>query len=304
VLAHITGLGLTTTRGLPVSPQTFAQMLRRSLYSGFIETDSWGGVRAASQSEPIVDRATFLRVRALLNNEASTTTAYQRNHPEFPLRVFVRCGCGTPLTGSKAKKVYRYYHCRKGCSGSNVRAEKLEAEFSALLTDLSSPPEFAAAFRVVLRDVWSAKKADARAMATTLKHKIAATAETQQRLLKKFIETDVIPAELFSAENARLNAEKTKAEGELANLDSEELDIEAVARFAEALAVDPSRAWNTANLDQKQRLQKLYFPSGLQFSAGKFGTPATGWFFSQLAANREEKSRLVAHTGFEPVLPP
>jgi hypothetical protein len=132
VLAHVTGLGLTTTRGLPVSPQTFAQMLSRSLYSGFIETDSWGGVRAASQSDPIVDRATFLRVRALLNNDAPTTTAYQRNHPDFPLRVFVWCACGTPLTGSKTKKVYRYYHCRKVAAAPTSGRRKLEAEFSAL----------------------------------------------------------------------------------------------------------------------------------------------------------------------------
>jgi hypothetical protein len=41
----------------------------------------------------------------------------QRNHPDFPLRGFVRCeACGRPLTGSWSKGRnghYAYYHCQR-----------------------------------------------------------------------------------------------------------------------------------------------------------------------------------------------
>jgi predicted transcriptional regulator len=261
-------------------------------------------VRSASQSEAIVDRDTFGRVQALLNKQTPTMAVYQLNRANFPLRKFVRCGCDTVLTGSTAKKTYNYYHCRMGCSGSTIRTEALEREFVALLDRLAVRPNCAAAFSDVLRDLWSQKKAEARAVAAALTQRIAKIDETQQRLLKKFVESDVIPQEMFRQENERLIAEKNQAERELASLQSEELDVDAVLRFGEALIVDPSRAWRSAGIEHKQRLQKLYFPAGLQFSAGKFGTPVTGLFFNHFAAHAAERSRLVAHTGFEPVLPP
>ena len=58
-----------------------------------------------------------------------------------------------------------------------------------------------------------------------------------------------------------------------------------------------------AGLDQRQRLQKLLFPEGLVFDGREFRTPLTCPFFMNLEGTLGEGSELVAHTGFEPVLP-
>ena len=53
-----------------------------------------------------------------------------RNHPDFPLRGFVRCEtCGRPLTGSWSKGRnghYAYYHCQRQCRAVNVTKAALE----------------------------------------------------------------------------------------------------------------------------------------------------------------------------------
>jgi hypothetical protein len=60
----------------------------------------------------------------------------QRNHPDFPLRSFVRCEvCGRPLTGSWSKGRnchYAYYHCQRQCRAVNVSKATLERAFVEL----------------------------------------------------------------------------------------------------------------------------------------------------------------------------
>jgi hypothetical protein len=57
----------------------------------------------------------------------------QRNHPDFPLRGFVRCEiCGRPLTGSWSKGrngPYAFYHCQRQCRAVNVGKAALEGAF-------------------------------------------------------------------------------------------------------------------------------------------------------------------------------
>jgi hypothetical protein len=81
-------------------------------------------VSAKGNFEPLVDEATFYRAQAVLDGRIVVAGPRQRNHPDFPLRGFVRCeACGRPLTGSWSKGRnghYAYYHCQKPCRSVNV----------------------------------------------------------------------------------------------------------------------------------------------------------------------------------------
>jgi hypothetical protein len=52
---------------------------------------------------------------------------------------------------------------------------------------------------------------------------------------------------------------------------SEELDIEAVLDFAEKVSLDAPRLWLEARLDQRQRLQPLLLPGGLEVRERRVG---------------------------------
>ena len=91
-----------------------------------------GSVRAHGNFEPLVTEETFNRVQTALNGKRLSLTPYQRNHPDFPLRQFVRCGhCKRSLTGSKStgrKGIkYAYYHCK--CGEVRLRTVDLERQF-------------------------------------------------------------------------------------------------------------------------------------------------------------------------------
>lgn len=54
----------------------------------------------------------------------------KKQHPEFPLRGFVRCAdCGSPLTASKSRgktgRTYPYYRCWVKTCGAKVQSSPL-----------------------------------------------------------------------------------------------------------------------------------------------------------------------------------
>ena len=118
VIARATEAGLRSRKGLKLSPQSFGQMMRNPIYVGKVESPDYD-VSTKGNFEPLVDEATFYRAQAVLDGRIVVAGPRQRNHPDFPLRGFVRCEtCGRPLTGSWSKGRnghYAYYHCQKPC---------------------------------------------------------------------------------------------------------------------------------------------------------------------------------------------
>ena len=81
------------------------------------------------------------------------------------------------------------------------------------------------------------------------------------------------------------------------------LDVEAVLEFAEHVVLNARRLWEEFPLDLRRRMQKVLFPEGLVWSNEAFRTPVTCLFFRDLERPEIELEKVVARTGFEPVLP-
>ena len=80
----------------------------------------------------------------------------------------------------------------------------------------------------------------------------------------------------------------------------EELDVAGVLDFAEHLLTNAGRLWMEASLDQKQRLQQVFFPEGLRFDGEEFGTAVTCLAFKQLSSDQGVEAGMVGPPGFEP----
>ena len=78
-------------------------MGRNSIYVSRVESPDYG-VSARGDFEPLIDEPTFYHVQAVLDGRVVVAGPRPRNHPDFPLRGFVRCEmCNRPLTGSWSK---------------------------------------------------------------------------------------------------------------------------------------------------------------------------------------------------------
>jgi site-specific DNA recombinase len=305
VLEVVTSEGLRTRSGKRVSPQTFNAWMRNPIYAGILFARKWG-IRSKGNFPPVVPEEMFNKVQAILDGKRQIITAYKKNHPDFPLRNFVRCkGCGKPLTASWSRgrsSKYAYYRCPKGCV--TVRREQMEKIFVEALERLTLSDDHLQLFKSVVEQTWERKHGEAEKLASETKSGLQIVKRRKNLLLDALLDGRIKQQD-YSDRMEALDAEIENLENRLAESEIDELDVQAVIRFAEKVLHHPSVLWSNAELDNKQRLQKLYFPDGLNLNEeGGFGTAKHRSIFNDLDELMVENSKLASPTGFEPVLSP
>jgi hypothetical protein len=104
--------------------------------------------------------------------------------------------------------------------------------------------------------------------------------------------------EAYQARLARVEEELTLVRIDRYETEVEEFDIEGTLAFAEHLVSWSSRLWIEAGLEQRQRLQRLFFPKGLTFDGREFRTPLTSTFFMNLEGTSGQMREMVEQKGF------
>jgi site-specific DNA recombinase len=308
VLTKVTAMCLRSRKGGKLSPQTFSRILTNPIYMGRVSIPKWE-MDSAGSFVPLVGEETFRRVQVVLAGRRVTTGPYHKNHPDFPLRHFIRCEhCEKPLTASWSKgrsRKYAYYRCpRSECKRVKVSKQILEDGFLELLVSLRPKPEYLRLFEAVILDVWKTKQADANRCTLALRKRIESLSGRKNQLVEAYLYERTIDKETYQDQLDRLRQDITLAEMELTEARVDEIDIEGVINFATVAIGDASRFWIDGSLDQKQRFQRILFPEGVTFDGKRVGTPATCLAFSYLREVSQRKVSLASRTGVEPVSPP
>ena len=297
VLEQINLQGLTTVRGNRLTPQSFGKMLTHPLYMARVRNDEWG-IDVEGDFEPIVDEHTFYRVQAVLRESATAGTRKSRNHPDFPLRRFVRCAeCSAPLTASWSRshtgRRYAYYHC-PGCKQIRTRKEALEELFLGLLDRLRPRQEYLAALRETVLEVWHERREAVERAAPVLRKRLEKLEQQKQRLVQAYVYDQALDEGTYRSEMARLRGEIVVARVERNQNELDELDVEGVLEFAEYVVLNAGRMWSEFSLEQRRKMQKVLFPEGLIYDGAAFRTPATCLFFRDLEASQSADDEVVA----------
>ena len=301
----VTALGLRTRRGMPLLLQSFDRMLRNRVYVGQIDVPDYA-VSTRGDFEPLVSEKVFYRVQAILDGRLEVTAPRQRNHPDFPLRGFVRCGaCGKPLTASWStgrSEYFPYYHCRGRCRAVNIRKTRLEDLFVDELARLQPSPGYMRLVKDRVLHAWGDLKADAKQRIAEVERKQKVIQQKLDRLDEAFLYERAIDIETYDRQRDRLREALTLAQMDRHATEVEELDVEGILAFAERVLPSASNLWVQASLNQKQRLQQLFFPEGVRFDGRRLvGTGITLSVFNYLTPVEGSKKDLVDQTGVEPV---
>jgi site-specific DNA recombinase len=305
VLKNVNDLGLTTRRGRPVPSQTFDAMLRNPVYIGRVDVSDYG-ISTRGDFEPLLNERVFYRVQAILDGRLELTAPRQRNDPDFPLRGYVRCeACGKPLTASWSKgrsDYYAYYHCRGRCRAANISKTKLEEMFVEELTRLQPTAGFMRLVKDRVLHAWRDLKADAKRRIVEVERKQKTIQERLDRLDEAFLYERSIDIERYDRHRDKLREELTLVQMDRHASELEEMDVEGILAFAERVLPSASNLWVQSSLNQKQRLQQLFFPDGIRFDGKRLvGTGLTLPVFNYLSPVSGEKKELVDQTGVEPV---
>ena len=303
VRARVNALGLRSVNDKPLSAETFSRMLRNPRYAGILSVNGWE-ITAEGDYPPLVTVEVFRRVQEILTGRRVNITARSRNNPDFPLRNFVRCGrCQKPLTASWSKGKmgvkYAYYRCqnRKCESPANVRRQDMEDAFVDFLRQQQPDAGYLRLFHKVVLDVWNAKQADSVALIHKFENQVKELKERKRKLNEAFVFRQTITREDYDQMRTPLNEELAVAELNLGRARLDEVEVEKVVDFAENLLLNTPEAWQKCSLEQKQRLQQVLFPQGVEYAEGVYRTQEMSFLFKGLEGAQTTKDGFGSATG-------
>ena len=268
--------GHKTTTGKNPFPQLIEKIIRNPLYCGTIRV--WDQ-EFKGAFEPIIDEDLFNRCQPGYRARAKGVPRLIKN-AAFPLRRLVTCAtCRKPLTASAStgrhgKKYPYYHHQQQSCPDAGfIPCAQLEDEFTRHLHHLAPTLKHRKAFKAVVKDAWCNRHKAALEAKRRHEAELARLQAERERIFaahRSGLYTDVEFLEQKTSISRRLTLAKTIDEGEL---DTGDLNINAVIDHALELAGDAGNRWRVLSFHDKLRFQKLVFRSTIPYDpASRFGT--------------------------------
>jgi len=275
--------GFTTRRGPIIGRQTFYRMLKNPAYKGQLVTRlRFGG----GDWEPLVDPEVWERVQTVVSQpdrrnataetrQSSGKRQYRRVREGFELRGWLRCAvCGGKLTGGTTKG-YAYINCVHG--HVRARADVLGERFRGWLDSVRPNDIFLQRLdRAIRTELEGQKEALGRCQA---EHR-SRVRKIEKKLdrLNQALADGTMERDAYRETYPKLKAELRALEHDGVEDRLEELDVDAMLKFARHLLSQPGRLWAEAATETKIELQRALFPHGLVVDrALEFSTHASDY---------------------------
>ena len=287
-----------------VNKNNLNRILRNEVYAGLIKV-SWFPDFKDAIHKPLVSKDTYFKVQLILDGKKPTITSRERNHPDFPLRNFIRCPkCEQKLTGGwstgKMGVRYAYYHCRtKGCS-LNIRKQDLETSFYEYLKRVQPRQDVMDLFGQIILDVWKSRQSVQIKEGQRLDEELKKLREKQDRNDELMIQ-GIFDEETYKRKSNEIKSEMLTTQMDLSDAKAEINDIEGCIQYCKYFISNIAELWLASDHNLKQRFQILVFPQKIYYENKSFGTPVTALIFKYLHSKNCLQSYLVPPRGFEPL---
>jgi site-specific DNA recombinase len=305
--------------GMKISRSNFYTILRNPIYCGKIRVKEYKDepeqiVQGIHQ--PIISEEVFYEVQNVLEGRKKQNLKYAKINDTYPMRGHLNCSkCGKVLTGSSSQGnggMYYYYHCTQGCK-ERFKSDELHHNFSGWLSTIKMNEDVAGLYLAIMEDIFKENEGDRDKEVKKLETKKFENQEQLKKSALKFANDD-IDKYVFNVVRDKVNEENRKYDQQISDYKKMESGFGEYAKYGISLLSNVDAYYNTASLDNKQKLLGLMFPEKLVFSNNTFQTikPSelltllciAGKGFSGnekgLFKNKLEKSCEVTALGFKP----
>ena len=156
----------------------------------------------------------------------------------------------------------------------------------------------------VLR-AWEQRKAEVCHDLSDIERRGKAIQQKLDRLDEAFLFAQSIDINTYDRHKDKLRQELTLLQIDQHADELEKFDVEGILAFAERVLPRASDLWVQASLDQRQRLQRLFFPHGVGFDGKTFvRTGVSTHAFKYLTPVEPAENNLASPPGFEPGFQP
>ena len=312
--------------GLKITKQSMSDMWRNPFYCGIQNNSLLDGNPVKGNWRPLVSIKDFKTINETLDGNKNSGYKQSKYNDTRPLQSHLYCGiCGTKMTGYKAKKKYDYYKCQnKSCSCQDLNANSSKKSLRTGLNDLFEDylsqfclsRKYVEVFKAQMKLTITDKNKESIELERSLSNQLKDLESQKDKLDRKFTFED-LRHELYEKFTGELNdkieainAEKAKLGISISNLDNKiENCVEVIQNISDY--------WKKGSIENKLRVQKLVFPSGIVIDPKKrqYRTKNINSVFTVIASiskdedtktknsssELNDESCLVAGTGLEPV---
>jgi len=140
-----------------------------------------------------------------------------------------------------------------------IKREVLERKFVAHLEWLTPNPDLFSDFREEVGAVWKQRQGDSQALYQKAQLRLS-NQKTRKNTLIDLLIDGKINQPTFDEQLVRLDEEHARIMEDVRTSEDQYLDFDGLIDFADKIASRPARLWIESSMDQRQRLQKVFFP--------------------------------------------
>ena len=255
--------------GVNLNPPRLTIMFRNPVYCGLIANSLLEGQVVKGNHKPIVSKQLFLKVNNV-NAKNGAGFKHTKHNIHLPMKGFIKCdSCGKPITGY-TEKIYKinYYRCNaKGCSGYS-RADQLNEKFKNLLRTFQIDQKYIAPLKLQMNYVFEYHNESNKDVIDQLKYNLKAITEKLEKVEERFVYGE-INMELYTKFSEKLKLEKEQVLNEIKNSSIEKSKLDSYLDNSLKLLSNLHETWELSNYVNKQKLQNLLFPNGIQYNREK-----------------------------------
>lgn len=288
--------GFTTKKGRKPTSQFVSKFLANPFYKGLIyskvRNKYYKGIHEAMFTEEEWDK-----IQLIIQGKSFTAHPKKRNNPDYPLRHFAICHCGTPITGAPSKgrnKHYQYYSCQK--HGPSIPTYTFESQFYDYLTLIKPTKETVDRFTKKLKEKYDLKYKDLTKDIVALENEKERLSDFRKALAKKNL-CGVMDDAMYKTLDDETKDKLAVVDLQISEGKMDKLDIETICSFAEHFLLNLAQTWKNADLETKQRLQSIIFPEGVIYDNPGFRTTRLSCLFEVLKDYSVENDHLGWLTG-------
>jgi site-specific DNA recombinase len=253
--------------GLKVPIQTLSDILHNPFYCGLVAHTLLDGEIVQGNHPALISEDVFMKVHKLQKVDGFHQ---KKDNENLPLKPFLYCSiCGSTYTGYlvKKKKLY-YYKCNTRKCNCNKSANSLHEMFTALLQKYRVDSTYFGLLKEQLEFTYN----NLTEKNTDLKKELTLkSSETQIKIknVKERFATGEIERNLYAEVSAKLEKEKSDIETEIEKTGSRVSNLEKLINYTMDLSSKLHTTWKLGEHTDKQNLQKIVFPEGIQYHRRK-----------------------------------
>lgn len=255
-----------------VKQQRVTDILKQTLYAGYICSERYGLHWLKGQHEPLISVETFQKVQ---DRRAGAAKAPKRANigADFALRGVVCCdGCGVPLRSSWVKgkyKHYAYYLCQtKTCEayGKSIPRDQIEGEVGEIIKALQPTEELFQMAGAMFRVAWDARRTHALDAIQTGKQQVRDITRQIDTLLERILgATSPTIIQTYEAKIGDLERAKAIATDQLAKHTEPKGAFEEKLELSLQFLANPWKLWESGQTTLRRMVLKLAFADRLRY---------------------------------------